>query len=462
MNRNNGKQVNLSTQYRLSGLPSGARLELIQLSKSPSVVTVALQLPESEASGVQNGRMVGKFPSTTTLWQVLRRFEAGVADGSNTKRNFTARHVSRTGGETSASGRLYYEAPVLHIEGKDHSTLKDYERSLGSLGYNSGNVLLRLRFEPRDQPWEEAVEEISTFFKPDETEATMTQTQTEAPQDPIPAILPPSVPGAQGDTPMEDAPPEVAGLSLQSAPEGVDSVDASSAAVDPVSTPQAPLLDISNRPITVLAPPSSTTPQAAKLPHNSSDFVPTVAHAKTHQARLAENSRNKRLLSDAEIQAQEEAQAEKFAQIREVEIKVRFPDQSSVIQKFGREDTAQTLYAQVRKWLAWESEPFSLNVAGGRGTTALPRGQQKLVDDLKLSGKLLVIVVWEDGASMAARSGKSLKPEFANNAQPIPVSNPTSNWVEDTSQVSTSGKEDTPKKEKKGAGLKNFLAKLHK
>ena len=81
--RHNNKPVDLTRTIRLSGLTSGAKLELVQLSKSAGVVSIALQLPDSESKGQPNARLTDKFPSSTTLWLVLRKFEAGVAGGAS-------------------------------------------------------------------------------------------------------------------------------------------------------------------------------------------------------------------------------------------------------------------------------------------------------------------------------------------------------------------------------------------
>src|SRR5215471_21788898 len=99
--------MDLSISIRLSGLSSGAKLELVRLSRSPSVVSVALQLPESEAKGVSNGRLLDKFPSTTTLWLILRKFEAGVAGGNGMTRNLTARGALPESSGPTSMGRLY-------------------------------------------------------------------------------------------------------------------------------------------------------------------------------------------------------------------------------------------------------------------------------------------------------------------------------------------------------------------
>lgn len=68
-NNSNGKIVDLSAPFRLSGLTNGSKLDLVVKSSSPTVIDIALQLPE--------GRVEHKFSSATTLWQVLRQFESG-------------------------------------------------------------------------------------------------------------------------------------------------------------------------------------------------------------------------------------------------------------------------------------------------------------------------------------------------------------------------------------------------
>jgi tether containing UBX domain for GLUT4 len=178
-NRHNRKQLDLSLSYRLSGLSSGAKLELVQISRSPSVVTVGLQLPESEARGAPNGRILDKFPSTTTLWMVLRKFEAGVA-GTGPARNLTSRAVpSADGGDVA--GRLYYEIPVLQILEREVSSFTDLQKTLAQLGFNSGNVLIRLSFRRTEEPIEEAMAKIGEFFKSSEDEAPSVQDKNTAP-----------------------------------------------------------------------------------------------------------------------------------------------------------------------------------------------------------------------------------------------------------------------------------------
>src|SRR3989440_9916428 len=181
--RHQNKQVDLSRAIRLSGLTSGAKLELVQSSRSPAVVSVALQLPEAEAQGLPNGRLTDKFSSTTTLWLMLRKFEAGVAGECGTKWNLTARGKPKTSDGRSGQGRLYYETPVLQVMGRELSSFTDLQRSLSQLGFNSGNVLIKLSFRTSETPLEEAMGQIEENFKeaeistiePDESHVASTE-----------------------------------------------------------------------------------------------------------------------------------------------------------------------------------------------------------------------------------------------------------------------------------------------
>jgi tether containing UBX domain for GLUT4 len=150
----------LSCPIRLSGLSSGAKLELVRISQSPSPVSVALQIPNSEVSDPSKARLTGKFPSTTSLWIVLRKFESDTPS-----LNFTARGTPLTTANLGAAGRLFYESPVIQIMGRELSSFTDMQMTLRDLGYNSGSVLLRLSFKLTEKPLEEAMLEISRYFK---------------------------------------------------------------------------------------------------------------------------------------------------------------------------------------------------------------------------------------------------------------------------------------------------------
>ncbi|KAJ5787178.1 hypothetical protein N7457_002168 [Penicillium paradoxum] len=421
--KHNRKQLDLSLSFRLSGLSSGAKLELVQLSRSPSVVTVGLQLPESEARGAPNGRILDKFPSTTTLWLVLRKFEAGVA-GSGPIRNLTSRAAPSAEGGDSA-GRLYYEIPVLQILEREVSSFTDLQKTLAQLGFNSGSVLMRLSFRRTEEPIEEAMVKIGEFFKSSEDEVPSTQDNNAAPA---------AVPiGSESQEPAPQQP--------SASPPEPSNVTAASDQAGPPSSTAEPVVGATDsvRNVTVFSPPSDDTPSSAKLAYNENDYVPSIEHAKLHQRLLNQSSRPQRLPTDAEIVAKTEAEAAKRAAIRDVDVKIRFPDQSQVVARFGPSDTGQSLYDFARGCLAppFASEEFNLTVHGvakSKHPSAIPVSDKKhLIKHLGLAGRVLVNFSWADSAPafVHERRAETLRPELRSQAQQIKVEQPPESKEED-------------------------------
>ncbi|KAL5342590.1 GLUT4 regulating protein TUG-domain-containing protein [Aspergillus crustosus] len=419
--KHKSKQLDLSLSFRLSGLSPGAKLELVQLSRSPSVVTVAIQLPASEARGAPNGRLMDKFPSTTSIWMVLRKFEAGIA-GSTSIRNLTGRGVPVVEGE--GSGRLFYEGPVVQIMDRELSTLVDFQRTLAQLGFNSGNVLIRLSFRRTDQPLDEAMTQIHEYFKSSEdaTEETLTS-RSEAEKEKENS----QIPVHESDTKPDDA-----STTNQQPTTPSDTA--------PILPQQSETPTDSARPVTVYAPPSSDTPQAAQTAYSDSDYVPSVEHAQVHQRRLQAASKNTRLRSDAEITAAAAAEEQRRAAVKEVEVKVRLPDQSQIVSKFGQQDTTRTLYAFVRSCLAspYASEKFVLtNFSGPSASKSqqphvpfqsiLPDSEASfLIKNHGMTGRVLVNFSWDATASSTARESRSgiLKAELQIKAQAHKIQEP--------------------------------------
>jgi tether containing UBX domain for GLUT4 len=428
--RNKNKAVDLSLNFRQTGLSSGAKLELFPVSKSPSVVSVALQIDDSSGSGK---RLFDKVPSDTTLWRILRKFESSNAENLN----FTCRGVAEIANGSSGAGQVVYEMPVVHVVGREASTFVDLQKTLANFGVSGGNVLLKLSFKKTDQPIEVAQREIGQYFKEEETATTDAPPAKEA----IARM-------GSSENSGEDSDPKDA-----SADPGV-AVDSSSVVTPSTRPAQAaseePLLGPNQRPISVYAAPSSDVPKAALQPHNEDDFVPTVAHAKLHQSRLLNNSQNQRLLSDKEAEQAEKEKAARLTTIKTVEIKLRFPDQSHIVVTFNAEETAADFYRFASGVVA-ANDPFKL-VWNDRGPRTIPRDEigskKKLIRDLGLTGRVLVNFVWENEASDAARKGATLKPEYLKEAKEIAV--PEVPVMEETQD------EEVPSTSDKGKGMENI------
>ena len=468
--RNNNKKIlDLSQPIRLSGLSSGAKLQIVVLSRSPSVVYVALQLPDSESHAAN--RLTGKFPTTTTLWLLLRHFES-VSTDSESSRNFTARSIPQVENGGSVSGRLLYETPVIQVLGRELSSFTDLQKSLAQLGFNSGSILLRLSFRRTESPLEEAIAEMDKYFRSaedEEFEGTHSASATKA--ESAPSALKSSAPNnskrqslLEASSPSQIPPPPEQPALLSSSQAGQCDEPRSrpeSAALlsKAVSTPDQTTIGSAKRSLTVFAPSSESTPAASRQAFNEKDYQPTIAHAKLHQARLATSSVNKRLPTDAELAVQAEIDAKTNADAKDVQIKVRFPDQMQVVSTFSNLDTSTTLYNFVKGLMKNENEPFCLSFSSVQGHRSVPKeGNTRLIGDLGMAGRVLVNVAWDIGASSKARGGSVLKAEFQQQAKQIEVKEIEGVEVEDkvNETVEGKGKQKDEGRERKG-GMPRWL-----
>ncbi|KHN94146.1 GLUT4 regulating protein TUG [Metarhizium album ARSEF 1941] len=412
------KQVDLSLPFRTSGLAAGAKLELVLRSNTPSAVQIALQIPQPEAKEIPGGRLIKKFPSDMTLWKVMRQFESGEASaGKNV--NITARGYANT---TSGSGQLYYETPVLNIMGREFSTFPEFQKTLFQLGHNSGNVLIRLGYKKTEQTLVEAMDMISSFFKDQDEDAKQGEAKAEAKTEAKEVHQPQQ---DQQDTSMADGVPEPA--VPQEDPSQSNQPALSAAPVeqeaprDNGASPSSTSQD-SYQPVNVFLAPTGATPAAALVPASETDFIPTAAHAQLHQARLLESTRNKRLLSDKELEEKAAAQEARIASIKSILVRVRFPDNTSSEWQVSPSATGAFLYQAVRHVMADATQQFHLVLPGGKDIIKDDGGENhNLVKSYKLSGRVLVNLVWEDSVPAHVRKQPFLRANVARQGQAVKV-----------------------------------------
>lgn len=354
---------------------------------------------------------------------MLRQFESSAASEGNNI-NITGRGVAVTiRGENSGAGQLYYEAPVLNIMSREFGTFADFQKTLSQLGHNSGNVLVRLWFRRTDQKLHETMEQIGAFFKEEEKEKQEEQQKQEEKENAassVPEDMPKDSP-ADVDAHMAEAPAE----SISNTAEAQEE-PAPEATQDPTSSIQSETkkLDLQSRlePINVFLAPANSTPAAALAPVEEGDYMPTAAQAQLHQTRLLESSRNKRLLSDREIEEREAAEQAKIDAVKSVLIKVRFPDNSSSDWQVDPSDTGAFLYQAVRHVMANDGQSFHLVIPGSK-TVIKDEDTPKhnLIRAYKLSGRVLVSLVWNDDVPKEAREQPFLKAKYAQQGQTIKV-----------------------------------------
>lgn len=445
---------------RLSGLVSGAKLQLTQASRSPSVVNVALQLPESE----KTPRLQDRFPSNTSLWLVLRKFEEGVAGGQ--KLNLTQRGVPST---DSGSGRLCYEQPCMNAMGRELGSFVDLQKTLAQLGYNSGSVLFRVTFKNDGIPMEQAMTQITQYFGATDTDQKGTAAETgpahgaHANDD----LKMTSVPDAAAENAA--APDDIAGqdpseenATLAPPPASLDPaqtddiIASSSETAIPSTASQFPSL--SSEPpkpsISVYSAPTGAAPAAALQPYNEADFIPSVEHAKSHQATLNRAAINKRLQSDAELEEASATKAASLSAIKTVHLRIRFPDQMIVEITQGPDDSVKDLYATVRDMLADPALAFELRYPNARGlqTPLEPAtSEQKLISGRGLTGRVMITCVWAANVSEESKSQPVLKESLRAEARKLDVQVQEQSREVDTKK--DDAKKDDDGKEKRKAGL---------
>ncbi|KAL8971738.1 MAG: hypothetical protein Q9183_000912 [Haloplaca sp. 2 TL-2023] len=381
------------------------------------------------------------------------------------QRNYTARGKTRTANGDSGAGRLFHEAPVLGVLGRELTSFTDLQKTLAQLGYNSGSVLLRLQFWVSETPLEEAIEQIENYFKSIQSSEVSGPRPTGKPTDG--SVLDTHKPVSTGDGGNTKTP---SGLVYPGGSEiavsGTQESEQASRGFESQQPSTDTILGPGQRPITVLRPSSSSTPRAAQQAFNEKDYEPTIAHAKLHQTRLQSSGRNQSLLSDKELADRSTAKAQRIANVREISIKIRYPDGNMVNARFSNLETAQMLYDHARGLLKdeLENESFSLSFLSAKGPCTIPqRSSQRLITDLGILGNTLVNLSWEDPTKPLTQIKPVIKDSVLEGSEEVEVPElPEVNTPEETVKESSPGKQrDNGKSGGKG-GMPKWLKGLAK
>ena len=208
--------------------------------------------------------------------------------------------------------------------------------------------------------------------------------------------------------------------------------------------------------------------------YSEDDYIPTLDHAQLHQARLASETRNRKLLSDAELATAQRERETVLAKVKDVLVRLRFPDQSIAQRSFGQDATVADLYAVCRKVMEMPTSAFELRAlsAGADGKpgalSALKEeggdGVKRLIKDLSWQGRVLVTVVWGNDVTKEVKDAPSLKKEYRAKAEELKA--PVLEGQEESKQEQVPA--EIKKEDKKGKAvdresrMKNLLKGLSK
>ncbi|KAI9009138.1 GLUT4 regulating protein TUG-domain-containing protein [Hyaloraphidium curvatum] len=386
--KHNKTVLDLSLSMRFANLAPGAKLELVRVSTSQASasaeVAVALQLEE--------GRFVGKFKSSTTLWNVLRHFETQETNPINLTRREAVPPADSSNPllkalKSFADKRTpVYMMPVLIVMNNEFSSIPTlHDTTLAAAGLSSGSGLIRVLFRHSDITLNEALMQAIECAR-------------KAPQaGPEPARAPGSSPATAhtAATPLVDA-----GSAGQASPVGGPSDISASAAPAPSATEMRKPDDLPREPLQSVEGPGSggqlppdSEPAAAEaddggpLDRNVSLFQPPPAGEGAASIELPDSFFE---LSQAELKlllAQSRRQTEKLLnrplmtkelrdqekakelQLRKTKypktrIRVRFPDMVSLEATFWSEEPVSELYSVISSVLQDAKREFHLTTPG--------------------------------------------------------------------------------------------------
>jgi tether containing UBX domain for GLUT4 len=306
------------------------------------------------------------------------------------------------------SGQLYFETPVLRIESRTFFSFLDFQKTLSQLGYNSNSVLIRLSFQKTDRTLADAMSDISEYFQEEGTVKAENKITDAVAETALPTIQPPVVEKstAQPDSTSPD-PSTTKTTQQEPVTSETDLMDIDAPPTDPLT------------PVSIFSAPSNSIPAAAQTTEPDEIYMPGIQHAQLHQHRLKTAGQNKRLLSDEEIEEKAAAEAAKIAAIKSIDIRVRFPDNTSAQWCMGPDAAGETLYAAVRQVMADDRMLFKLILPGSKGTILDDRS--KLIKGHGLDGRTLVTLYWDDSVPVEARKQSFLKQSVANRAEEVVI-----------------------------------------
>jgi tether containing UBX domain for GLUT4 len=364
----------------------------------------------SIALDVNGQRYTKKLPSDMSLWKVMRQFES-----AENGLNITGRGVP----VGTNSGQLYHDAPVVNIMGREYSAMEDLQKTLSQCGINSGSIVLRVTFKLGERTLYDAMQQIAQYLN--EVEPEQPKTEGEADAGTAPVVEQPKT----DDTAMEEAAipeataPAGAEETAPSAPAEPTTTAGETMQVDGPPAEETPTPGDPLQPTGVFTAPTSSTPAAARTHEDDSVYEPTIAHAQLRQQQLLQRAQNTRLKSDAELAAEAAAEAAQLAKITQVELKVRFPDQTSAVWTITPEETGAFLYHAIRNLMAHPAAPFKLILPGPK--TVVQESDKKLIAGYRLRGREMLHLLWDDAVAAGVRREPFLKGSVASRAREVVV-----------------------------------------
>ncbi|EPS43152.1 hypothetical protein H072_2907 [Dactylellina haptotyla CBS 200.50] len=414
--RHGKTNVDLTLPFRLSRLGPGAKLDIVKREggKAGSTITVALQFVDNSVP-----RMIEKFPSSATLWEILKKFE----ETSGGKIPLTERAVPD--GTKQGAGRLFYEMPTIQIINKELASLDDLKKSLASLGFTSGTALLKIRFTKTEIPLEDAIVFFADLhIKPDTAEASSSasaSTSKETPsEDASMSDLTSEGITPETATPASSTPLNTETYPIPTFPDQIDPPEETShAQVEPVHRENTDI-GPNNREISIFNPGTSTKPSAAAVSVDEKEYDMSINQARQYQAQLKAATINKRLLTEAQKQKLADEEKARRLAVDKVDVRIRFPEGSVIQSVFAQGDTSEDLYTFVKGVMKNPGSGFHLALPGPK-QEPISADNKKIILDLGITHATLLNFYWNDSVNASIKKQDPLSAEYREKARKMEV-----------------------------------------
>lgn len=139
----NKKVLDLSLSWRLSGISANANLEVKKAASSSKAGDEATVATIQVAVTLESGRHIMSFPSSTSIWNILKSVE------TDKKIELLTTTTVKKGKDGHKHN--FYNQPIVNFMSTDLSTNTDLRKTtLAGLGVKSGSAVLRVRFKVTD------------------------------------------------------------------------------------------------------------------------------------------------------------------------------------------------------------------------------------------------------------------------------------------------------------------------
>lgn len=398
--------IDLALPVRFTSLIQNSKLDIVPATvadkrKEAMVAEITIRLQVEDLPPSFSEKLKQTFKTSDTLWSVLLHFEtvSGI--------NFTQRSVTHKTSESS--GYVAYEKPVLQSFSVQVNTMEEYKKTLKELGLNSKTETLRVRFEKTSWPFQDVLAKNELTFGPspvikrvnDYNELFADSSADLSEPIKSPKNLNERNENIEKETEIDETHSESDRMSV-SEPDATMNSQFEQLAV-PESQPE---VKEEARKIKVYLP--SDTPRTIQ-DEDDSVYDVSLTDVQRLREQIQSVSKTGPMLTK-NLRSQMEKQKYEQQQSSILQVRIKFPDQTTIDVEHKASDNIDQVYDTVRSVLRNPDLPFVLFVNPPK---QIFKDRSKLLGlDLKFGPRTLLFMEWDRDFDLKFPSNNILNPEI--------------------------------------------------